>query len=82
LKELTVRRYGKYPDIIFENSFTIENSYSGRKMLHSGMGLSNIRAAVEKYHGAMEIRTEGEKFVLSILVIIPQQSENISQQAS
>lgn len=59
----------------------IENSYSGRKILHSGTGLSNIRAAVEKYQGAVEIRTEGEKFVLSILVIIPQQSECISQQA-
>lgn len=59
----------------------IENSYSGRKMIRSGTGLTNIRAAVEKYHGAVEIRTEGEKFVLSILVIIPQQSESISQQA-
>lgn len=59
----------------------IENSYSGRRALHSGTGLSNIRAAVEKYHGAMEIRAEEEKFVLSILVIIPQQSESISQQA-
>lgn len=59
----------------------IENSYSGRRMLRSGTGLTNIRAAVEKYHGAVEIRTEGEKFVLSILVIIPQQSESISQQA-
>lgn len=59
----------------------IENSYSGRRMIRSGTGLANIRAAVEKYHGAMEIRTEGEKFVLSALMIIPQQSESISQQA-
>ncbi len=59
----------------------IENSYCGRKMIHSGTGLANIRAAVEKYQGAMEIRTEGEKFVLSILIIIPQQSGSISQQA-
>lgn len=59
----------------------IENSYSGRRMIRSGTGLANIRAAVEKYQGAMEIRTEGEKFVLSILVIIPRQSENTSQQA-
>lgn len=58
----------------------IENSYSGRRMIRSGTGLNNIRAAVEKYHGAMEIRTEGEKFVLSTLMIIPQQSESISQQ--
>lgn len=59
----------------------IENSYSGRRMIRSGTGLTNIKAAVEKYHGAVEMRTEGEKFVLSILVIIPQQSESISQQA-
>ena len=59
----------------------IENSYSGRKIIQSGTGLANIKAAVEKYQGAMEIRTEGEKFVLSLLVIIPQQSESISRQA-
>ena len=58
----------------------IENSYSGRRMIRSGTGLTNIRAAVGKYHGAVGIRTEGEKFMLSILVIIPQQSESISQQ--
>ena len=59
----------------------IENSYSGRRMIRSGTGLANIKAAVEKYHGAMEIRTEGEKFVLSILVIIPQHSGSTSQHA-
>lgn len=58
----------------------IENSYSGKRMIHSGTGLANIRASVEKYQGAMEIRTEGEKFVLSILIIIPQQSTSIPQQ--
>ncbi len=58
----------------------IENSYFGRRMSHSGTGLANIRASVEKYQGAMEIRTEGEKFVLSILIIIPQQSTSIPQQ--
>lgn len=59
----------------------IENSYSGRRMICSGTGLANIRAVVEKYQGAMEIQTEGEKYVLSILMIIPQQSGSISQQA-
>lgn len=58
----------------------IENSYSGRRMIRSGTGLANIRAAVEKYQGAMEIRTEGEKFVLSCLVVISRQSESISRQ--
>jgi len=58
----------------------IENSYTGRGAVRGGTGLTNIRTAVEKYHGAMEIRTYGETFVLSILVIIPRQAESISQQ--
>ena len=58
----------------------IENSYTGRKTIRSGTGLSNIRAVAEKYHGAMEIKTEGEVFVLSVLVVIPQQAESISRQ--
>ncbi len=58
----------------------IENSYTGRRAVRFGTGLTNIRTAVEKYHGAMEIRTEGEKFILSILVIFPQQSGSISRQ--
>ncbi len=47
----------------------IENSYIGGKSVRGGTGLTNIRTAVEKYHGAMEIRTEGEIFVLRILVL-------------
>ncbi|MDE5777116.1 MAG: GHKL domain-containing protein, partial [Lachnospiraceae bacterium] len=54
----------------------IENSYSGRRRIRNGTGLTNIRAAVDKYQGAMEIRTEEEKFVLSILLIISRQSES------
>lgn len=64
-------------DLLF---MEIENSCTGRRAVREGTGLTNIRTAVEKYHGAMEIRTEGEKFVLSIFVIIPRQSESISQQ--
>ena len=59
----------------------IENSYIGRRVICNGTGLTNIGAAVEKYQGAMEIRTEGDKFVLSLLLIIPQQSEITSQQS-
>lgn len=58
----------------------IENSYTGKGSIHRGTGLSNIKAVAEKYHGAMEIRTEGETFVLSVLLIIPQQLESIPQQ--
>ncbi len=64
-------------DLLF---MEIENSCTGRRAVRGGTGLANIRAAVEKYQGAMEMRTEGEKFVLSILVIIPRQSESTSQQ--
>lgn len=59
----------------------IRNSYSGAGSIHGGTGLANIKAVAEKYHGVMEIRTEGELFILSVLVIIPQHSESISQQA-
>lgn len=57
----------------------IRNSYSGKGSVHRGTGLANIKAVAEKYHGAMEIKTEGEIFILSVLVIIPQHSESISQ---
>ncbi len=50
-------------------------------MINNGTELANISEEVEKYQGAMEIGTEGEKVVLSLLLIIPQQSESISRQA-
>jgi len=58
----------------------IRNSYSGRGSIRRGTGLANIKAVAEKYHGAMEIRTDGGIFALSVLLIIPQQSESISRQ--
>ena len=58
----------------------IENSYTGGKTVHEGTGIANIRTAAEKYQGAIEIQAEGEKFVLSILLIIPQQSGSIPRQ--
>lgn len=57
----------------------IENSFKGGTFKR-GTGLSNINAITEKYHGAMSINTQGTVFVLSVLLIIPQQSESISQQ--
>lgn len=59
----------------------IENSYSGTESIHIGTGLANIKTVAEKYHGAMEIRTEGKKFILSVLVIIPQHLGDTSHQA-
>lgn len=58
----------------------IENSFSGRAMLREGTGLANIKAAAGKYHGAVSIKTEGRVFLLSVLLIIPQQPGNISRQ--
>lgn len=58
----------------------IQNSYRGMERFDRGTGLANIKAVAEKYHGAMEIRTEDGKFILSVLLIIPQQPEVISQQ--
>jgi len=57
----------------------IENSFKGGAY-KKGTGLSNINTVVEKYHGAMSIKTQGTTFVLSVLLIIPQQSESIPQQ--
>jgi len=54
----------------------IENSYCGKRVIRSKTGLANIRAAVEKYQGAMEIRTKDGKFVLSLFVIIPRNSSD------
>ena len=59
----------------------IENSCTGGKTIHEGTGIANIRTAAEKYQGAIEIQTEGEKYAISILLIIPRQSESISRQA-
>ena len=59
----------------------ISNSYIGKGMICRGTGLANIKAAAEKYQGAVDIRTEEGTFTLSVLFIIPQQSDSISQQA-
>lgn len=58
----------------------IENSFQGKGAVKKGTGLSNISIVAEKYHGTMSIKTQGTSFVLSVLLIIPQHSESISQQ--
>lgn len=50
----------------------IENSFNGRDLVKGGTGLSNIKMITEKYHGAMNIKTENKIFILSVLLIIPQ----------
>lgn len=58
----------------------IENSFQGNGFIRKGTGLSNIKTIAEKYHGAMSIKTQDTSFNLSILLIISQQPESISQQ--
>lgn len=58
----------------------IENSFQGNGLIRKGTGLSNVKAIAEKYHGAMSIKTQDTSFNLSILLIISQQPESISQQ--
>jgi len=60
----------------------IENSFQGKAGFKKGTGLSNIKATAEKYHGAISIKTQDTSFILSVLLILPQQSERISQQIS
>jgi len=58
----------------------IENSFQGKGTFKKGTGLSNINTVAEKYHGAMSIKTQDTSFILSVLLIIPQQPESISRQ--
>ncbi len=58
----------------------IENSFWGEGEVQQGTGLSNVKAVVEKYHGAMSIKTQEQRFILNVLLIIPQQQEGSTQQ--
>lgn len=59
----------------------IENSFHGNRHFKQGIGLSNIKWVTEKYGGAMDISIEDKTFCLSVLLVISQQPQNISQQA-
>ncbi|MCM1171875.1 MAG: GHKL domain-containing protein [Clostridium sp.] len=58
----------------------ISNSYTGKKAVNRGTGIANIEAIAEKYQGAMDIKTDGKVFTLSVLFIIPQHLDGIPQQ--
>lgn len=58
----------------------IKNSYRGKPYYKKGMGLSNIKAITQKYNGAMNINKQNGDFCLSVMLVIPQQSEYISHQ--
>lgn len=59
----------------------ISNSYTGKKAVDRGTGIANIKAAAEKYGGAINIQTEENVFSLSILFIIPQHVDDISRRS-
>jgi len=58
----------------------VENSFQKKGPAGQGTGLSNIKAVAEKYQGAMSIKTQENSFLLSVLLVIPQHPECISQQ--
>ena len=58
----------------------VENSFHGKGAFKKGTGLSNVKKVAEKYGGAMSIETQGNVFILQVLLIIPQHPESISQQ--
>lgn len=68
-------RQGDFFVIEIKNSCNTEQSYK------KGIGLSNIKSITEKYNGAMSTNRLDGMFCLSVLLIIPQQSEGISQQS-
>lgn len=55
----------------------VENGFQGKGLSERGTGLSNIKAVAEKYQGAMSVKTQGDSFILSVLLVIPQQAESI-----
>lgn len=59
----------------------VENGFQGKGLSERGTGLSNIKAVAEKYQGAMSIKTQGGSFILSVLLVIPQQAESIPRQS-
>ena len=58
----------------------IRNSFRKKGSFKEGTGLSNVKTVAEKYGGTMSIETNGNVFVLHVLLIIPQLPEDIPQQ--
>lgn len=60
---------------------SIENTCLPGPMPSMGVGLSNIKAVAEKYHGAMLIEKEGAHFRLHVLLNISEQPDDSSDQS-
>lgn len=59
------KRQGDFYMLLFENTC------SEQPLPPAGTGLSNIKAAAEKYHGAVLAEKAGRKFSLSVLLNVP-----------
>ena len=59
---------------------TFENTCPEGPLPPPGTGLSNIRAAAEKYHGAALVEKTGRLFTLSVLLNISLHPEDLSGQ--
>ena len=57
-----------------------ENTCSDEPLPPAGIGLSNIKAVTEKYHGAMLTEKIERRFSLNVLLNISLHPENISEQ--
>ena len=68
------KRKGDFFMFEFENSFSPESAYNGG----AGIGLSNIEAVAQKYHGAVSVEKESAVFRLNVLLVIPRRVTDIS----
>lgn len=68
---------GRQGDLLM---LTFENSCGAEAMPPEGTGLSNIRAASEKYHGAVETEKADGWFSLNVLLDISCPADGISGQ--
>ena len=58
----------------------MENSFNGNRHFKQGIGLSNIKWVTERHGGTMDFSIENKAFCLSVLLVISQQPQDISQQ--
>ncbi|MBR6968327.1 MAG: sensor histidine kinase [Ruminococcus sp.] len=73
---LSITRRNYFVFIYVENTFLKVDSSDGKefrttKKYHSGLGLTNVRGAVEKYNGSFIAHTEDNKFITEVLIPIP-----------
>lgn len=78
--QLSVARHNYFLIIYLENTYK-EVQLDERKKLrstksnHQGIGLSNVKSAVEKYGGSFGVKTEEDLFKAEILISLPDNAE-------